>query len=149
MFGPRLSNQITFQCNHYNQSWVHLHLHFKSFLGEHVHRPLDSDVTYFAPCPQVNILACSIIHNTTLTSTGFLRSIKKCSALCIINLMNFLHKIFSISSACYTKILLWNKFMIKTSNQAKHFNPFTVITTADHSNKTLAKFNFNMVLYIC
>ena len=25
---------------------------------------------------------------------------KKCSALCIMNLMNFLHRIFSISSAC-------------------------------------------------
>ena len=35
----------------------------------------------------------------THTSTGFLRRIKKCSALIIINRMNFLHKIFSISSA--------------------------------------------------
>ena len=34
-----------------------------------------------------------------LTSTGFLLKMKKCSALIIINRMNFLHNIFSISSA--------------------------------------------------
>ena len=33
------------------------------------------------------------------TSMGFLLRMKKCSALCIMNLMNFLHRIFSISSA--------------------------------------------------
>ena len=33
-------------------------------------------------------------------SRGFLRRMKKCSALIITKLMNFLHKIFSSSSAC-------------------------------------------------
>ena len=52
----------------------------------------------------VNPANCTIISSTTglngdHTSTGFLLRIKKCSALIIINRMNFLHKIFSISSA--------------------------------------------------
>ena len=36
---------------------------------------------------------------SALTSTGFLLRMKKCSALIIMKRMNFLHKIFSISSA--------------------------------------------------
>ena len=46
-------------------------------------------------------LAASSAH----TGTGFLRKMKKCSALCVKNLVNLCTRICSISSACFILML--------------------------------------------
>lgn len=65
-------------------------------------------------------------------SMGFLRNTIKFSARIIMNLMNFLHKIFSISSACFTAILILTEFTEVSMNTFSF--SFLDITTGVSNN---------------
>lgn len=57
-------------------------------------------------------IICSARNIGEQTFTGFLRNMKKASALCVRNLVNLCTRMFSISSACLILMLTLTLFML-------------------------------------